>query len=55
MFGEGELALAETLGALVRIGYSGMAAVELSRDSHRGADAAAAAMRALRSALANAR
>ncbi len=51
MFGEGELDLAETLGALVKVGYAGMAAVELSRDSHRGADAAAGAMRELRRAI----
>lgn len=51
MFGEGDLDLAEVLGALRAIGYSGMAAVELSRDSHRGAEAAAEAMRHLREAL----
>ena len=51
MFGEGELDLSETLGALGEIGFEGMAAVELSRDSHRGAAAAAQAMSELRSAL----
>jgi len=40
MFGEGSLDLRETLNALLEVGYSGMAAVELSRDSHRGAQAA---------------
>ena len=47
MFGEGELDLSETLGALREIGFNGMAAVELSRDSHRGAAAAAEAMQHL--------
>ena len=39
--GAGELDLAETLSSLKAINYSGMAAVELSRDSHRGATCAA--------------
>lgn len=52
MFGEGELDLAETLGALAGVGFGGMAAVELSRDSHRGAWAAEEALSRLRSALA---
>jgi len=47
MFGEGELDLTETLAALREIGFNGMAAVELSRDSHRGAAAAAEAMQHL--------
>jgi len=51
MFGEGELDLAETLSALRAIDFHGMAAVELSRDSHRGADAAAESMLHLRRAL----
>lgn len=51
MFGEGELDLAATLGALAEVGFEGMAAVELSRDSHRGAAAAAEAMAHLRRAL----
>ncbi len=51
MFGTGELDLAGTLGALVETGYAGMAAVELSRDSHRGAAAAAEALEHLRAAL----
>ena len=36
--------LAGVLEALVEVGYDGLAAVELSRDSHRGADAAAEAL-----------
>ena len=40
MFGEGELDLTGTLAALAEVGFDGMAAVELSRDSHRGAVAA---------------
>ena len=51
MFGEGDLDLTETLSALAGIGYEGMAAVELSRDSHRGAAAAAEAMGHLRTAI----
>ena len=51
MFGEGDLDLAETLRALVEVGFDGLAAVELSRDSHRGAWAAAEAMTRLRAAL----
>lgn len=50
-FGEGDLDLTDSLGALVRAGYAGMAAVELSRDGHRGHDAAAEALVALRQAL----
>jgi len=50
MFGDGELDLTETLLALSEIGFDGMAAVELSRDSHRGAAAAEEAMRHLRAA-----
>jgi sugar phosphate isomerase/epimerase len=44
MFGTGDLDLGETLRALHHSGYSGMAAVELSRDSHRGLDAAREAL-----------
>lgn len=51
MFGEGDLDLAETLGALLETGFAGMAAVELSRDSHRGAAAAEEALAHLRRAL----
>jgi sugar phosphate isomerase/epimerase len=50
-FGRGDLDLVETLSALQGVGYSGMAAVELSRDSHRGPLAAAEALEALRAAL----
>ncbi len=52
MFGQGDLDLRGTLAALDEIGYSGMAAVELSRDSHRGAAAAREAMEHLRAARA---
>ncbi|MEZ5980077.1 MAG: sugar phosphate isomerase/epimerase family protein [Planctomycetota bacterium] len=48
MFGEGDLDLPATLLTLREVGFSGMAAVELSRDSHRGAEAAAEALRHLR-------
>lgn len=51
MFGEGELDLADTLASLEAVGFTGLAAVELSRDSHRGAQAAAEAMRHLQRAL----
>ncbi len=50
MFGQGELDLGEVLTALHDIGYAGMAAVELSRDSHRGPQAAQEAMRHLQAA-----
>jgi len=53
MFGEGDLDLPATLGALIEVGYDGLAAVELSRDAHRGPEAAAAAMEHLRAALAS--
>lgn len=52
MFGSGELDLAVALRALKTAGYSGMAAVELSRDSHRGAEAAREAWGHLQRALA---
>jgi L-ribulose-5-phosphate 3-epimerase len=52
MFGEGELDLRAALGALLEIGYTGMAAVELSRDSHRGASQAELALQRVRAALA---
>jgi L-ribulose-5-phosphate 3-epimerase len=51
MFGEGELDLSGTLEALVGVGFDGMAAVELSRDSHRGAWAAGEALSRLRAAF----
>lgn len=44
MLGEGALDLAATLRALTEIRYTGLAAVELSRDAARGAEAAAEAM-----------
>jgi sugar phosphate isomerase/epimerase len=44
MFGSGDLDLGETLKALKETGYGGMAAVELSRDSHRGFEAAREAL-----------
>lgn len=47
MFGCGDLNLTAVLAALDKIAFSGMAAVELSRDSHRGAWAAKEAMRCL--------
>jgi len=51
MFGEGELDLAETLAALTEVGFDGMAAVELSRHSHRGSEAAREALEHLRAAI----
>lgn len=51
MFGDGELDLSATLKALVEAEYGGLAAVELSRDSHRGPAAAAEALEKLRQAL----
>lgn len=51
MFGEGDLDLAATLGALLEVGYDGMAAVELSRDGHRAPQAAREAMQRLKTAL----
>ena len=52
MFGQGELDLTATLGALVEVGFGDVASVELSRDSHRGPQAAREAMGHLRRALA---
>ena len=51
MFGEGELDLSAALRALVDVGYRGVASVELSRDSHRGAAAAREALGHLRAAV----
>jgi len=51
MFGEGELDLSSTLRALIDTNFDGIAAVELSRDSHRGPTAAREAMAHLRAAL----
>ena len=50
-FGEGDLDLADTLAGLAASGFAGIAAVELSRDGHRGPDAARDAYRALRPPL----
>jgi len=52
MFGAGELDLAGTLAALLEVGFSGVAAVELARDSHRGPEAAREALEHLQRALA---
>lgn len=51
LFGEGDLDLCETLESLITSAFRGMAAVELSRDSHRGAEAARLSMERLRAAL----
>ena len=52
-FGQGDLDLSATLNALIEVGYDGLAAVELSRDSHRGAWAAQDSLRQILSALPN--
>ncbi|MEL6712733.1 MAG: TIM barrel protein, partial [Planctomycetota bacterium] len=49
--GEGDLDLADALGGLLSVGYEGLAAVEQSRDSHRGPAAAARALGAMRGVL----
>jgi len=49
-FGEGNLDLPATLGALVEVGYRGLAAVELPRHSHAAPEVAARAATALRAA-----
>lgn len=51
-FGEGELDLRATLAALVEVGYTGVAAVELPRHSHAAPVVAARAFSALQAALA---
>lgn len=51
MFGGGDLDLGDTLQGLRAIGFQGLAAVELSRDSHRGPEAAQEALGRLRRAL----
>lgn len=51
MFGQGDLDLPATLRALVEVGFGDVASVELSRDSHRGPQAAREAMGHLRRAL----
>ena len=53
MFGQGDLDLTAALTGLKETAYAGMAAVELSRDSHRGAQAAEEAMQHLRAAISN--
>ncbi len=50
--GQGDLQLRPLLAELKRLGYHGPLAFELSRDSHRGAAAAEAAIRAIKVALA---
>ncbi|MBI5434833.1 MAG: sugar phosphate isomerase/epimerase [Planctomycetes bacterium] len=52
MLGDGVLNLHETLSSILEVGYSGMVALELSRDSHRGAWAAQESMGRLRRVLA---
>ncbi|MBL8863631.1 MAG: sugar phosphate isomerase/epimerase [Planctomycetes bacterium] len=49
--GSGELDLADVLSALLAVGYRGMAAVELSRDSHRAPQAARTALERVQAAL----
>lgn len=49
-FGEGELDLPETLGALAEVGYCGLAAVELPRHSHAAPQVAQHSIDALRAA-----
>ncbi|QDV09851.1 fructoselysine 3-epimerase [Planctomycetes bacterium Poly30] len=50
-FGEGDLDLVDALRGLTASGFQGMAAVELSRDGHRGPEAAADALASLHAAL----
>ena len=50
MFGDGEMDYAPILAALAAVGYGGLVAVELSRDSYRGAEAARHALAHLRAA-----
>lgn len=50
-FGTGEVDLAAALGALMDVGYSGLAAVELPRHSHAAPTVAARSLEALRAAL----
>nr|WP_116047533.1 EboA domain-containing protein [Amycolatopsis palatopharyngis] len=50
-FGTGQLDLAATLAALVEVGYTGVAAVELPRHSHAAPDVARRSLAALRAAL----
>lgn len=50
-FGAGELALPAALGALLDVGYAGLAAVELPRHAHAAPVVAARSIEALRTAL----
>lgn len=50
-FGEGDLDLPDALGGLVEARFAGIAAVELSRDGHRGPEVAAAALAAIQGVL----
>lgn len=52
LFGTGDLDLNSALSGLREVGYEGIASVELSRDSHRGAEVARQALRQLRAAMA---
>jgi sugar phosphate isomerase/epimerase len=49
-FGEGDLDLRATVGALAASGFRGLCAVELSRHSHRGHELPLESLRALRAA-----
>jgi sugar phosphate isomerase/epimerase len=49
-FGEGEMRYGPILAALTSLGYRGLVSVELSRDSHRAPEVAAAALAYLRRA-----
>lgn len=51
MFGTGDLDLSAALHALLEVGFDGVAAVELSRDSYRGPEAAQEALGHVRKAL----
>ena len=51
MFGEGDVDFEPILAAVQRVGFAGLVSVELSRDSHRAAEAAAMAIDFLRSKL----
>jgi L-ribulose-5-phosphate 3-epimerase len=51
LFGTGDLDLQAAVKALIESGYSGVASVELSRDSHRGPVIAAQALAQLRTAM----
>jgi sugar phosphate isomerase/epimerase len=50
MFGEGEMDYRPILAALAEVGYGGLVAVELSRDSHRAPEVARRALDLLRAA-----